>query len=73
MTVALVATGCLVIVAKGKLQRVPEVDFRLWTGVLLSSIGLWWVYEGLVHWPRAIPFPNKQPGARSYMAGEDRI
>lgn len=51
MTVALVATGCLVIVANGKLQRVPEVDFKLWTGVLLASIGLWWVYEGLVHWP----------------------
>ena len=51
MTVALVATGWLVIVAKGKLQRVPEVDFKLWTGVLLSSIGLWWVYEGLVNWP----------------------
>ncbi|MDF0677384.1 MAG: hypothetical protein P0120_24065 [Nitrospira sp.] len=51
MTVALVATGWLVIVAKGKLQRMPEVDFKLWTGVLLSSIGLWWVYEGLVNWP----------------------
>lgn len=36
---------------KSKLQRVPEVDFKLWTGVLLSSIGLRWVYEGLVHWP----------------------
>lgn len=51
MTVALVTTGCLVIVGKGRLQRVPEVDFKLWTGVLLASIGLWWVYEGLAHWP----------------------
>lgn len=32
MTVALVGTGCLVIVAKGELQRVPEVAFKLWTG-----------------------------------------
>lgn len=51
MTVALLGTGCLVIVAKGTLQHVPEVDFKLWTGVLLSSIGLWWLYEGLVNWP----------------------
>lgn len=33
MTVALVGTGCLVIVAKGELQRVPEVAFKLWTVV----------------------------------------
>jgi uncharacterized membrane protein len=51
MIVALVATACLVIVAKGTLQHVPEVDFKLWTGVLLSSIGIWWFYEGLVRWP----------------------
>ncbi|HWF62444.1 MAG TPA: hypothetical protein VN666_19340 [Nitrospira sp.] len=51
MAAALLGTGCLVIAAKGALQHVPEVDFKLWTGVLLSSIGLWWLYEGLVHWP----------------------
>lgn len=51
MTVALLGTGCLVIVAKGTLQHVPEVDFKLWTGALLLSIGLWWLYEGSMNWP----------------------
>lgn len=51
MGVALLATGCLVIGVKGTLRHVPEVDFKLWTGVLLSSIGLWWLYKGLVNWP----------------------
>lgn len=50
-TGALLGTGCLIFIAKGKLQHAPEVDFKLWTGVLLSLIGLWWLYEGLVSWP----------------------
>lgn len=49
--VALLATGCLVIALKGKAQSVPEVDFKLWTGALLSVIGLWWAYEGAMKWP----------------------
>ena len=51
MAVALLGTGCLVIILQGKLQQVPEVDFKLWTGALLSSIGIWWIYEGLANWP----------------------
>jgi Ca2+/H+ antiporter, TMEM165/GDT1 family len=51
MAVALVGTGCLVPVLKGKLQHVPEVDFKLWTGALLSVLGLWWLYEGAANWP----------------------
>jgi uncharacterized membrane protein len=47
MAVALLGTGCVVVVLKGKLQHVPEVDFKLWTGASLSMIGLWWLYEGL--------------------------
>ena len=50
-TGALLGTGGLVLVLKGKLQHVPEVDFKLWTGALLASIGFWWFYEGLVSWP----------------------
>lgn len=63
MTVTLVATGYLVVVARDGLQRVSEVDLKLWTGVLLSSIGPWWVYEGLVNWTWVTPRPNQQPGA----------
>ena len=51
MAVALLGTGCLVIILQGELQQVPEVDFKLWTGALLSSIGIWWIYEGLANWP----------------------
>lgn len=51
MAVALLATGCLVIVLEGKMQDVPEVDFKLWTGMLLSVIGLGWLYEGVMKWP----------------------
>jgi len=51
MALALLGTGCVGIVAKGTLQHVPEVDLKLWTGVLLSSIGLWWLYEASVNWP----------------------
>ncbi len=51
MAVALLATGGLVMALKGKVQSVPEVDFKLWTGALLSMIGLWWLYEGAMKWP----------------------
>ena len=51
MAVALLATGCLVMALKGTVQSVPEVDFKLWTGALLSVIGLWWTYEGVMKWP----------------------
>ncbi|MFY4729333.1 hypothetical protein [Nitrospira sp. BLG_2] len=51
MAVALLGTGCFVMVLKGKVQHVPEVEFKLWTGALLSAIGLWWIYEGLMNWP----------------------
>ena len=51
MAVALLGTGCLVIAWKGTLHHLPEVDFKLWTGALLASIGFWWLYEGLVSWP----------------------
>lgn len=50
MGVALLGTEGLVLIVKGKLQRVPEVDFKLWTGALLASIGFWWLYEGLANW-----------------------
>jgi uncharacterized membrane protein len=51
MTVALLATGCVIIALEGKVQHVPEVDFKLWTGALLSVIGLWWLCEGVMKWP----------------------
>jgi uncharacterized membrane protein len=31
----------------GKLQDIPEVSIKLWTGVLLSAIGLLWLWEGV--------------------------
>jgi uncharacterized membrane protein len=51
MGVALVGTGCLVVALKGRLHQVSEVDFKLWTGALLSVFGLWWLYEGSANWP----------------------
>jgi uncharacterized membrane protein len=44
---ALAATTSLVVVLKGKLRHVPAVTVKLWTGVLLSAIGAFWIYEGL--------------------------
>ncbi|HJU06281.1 MAG TPA: hypothetical protein VJ692_14125 [Nitrospiraceae bacterium] len=48
--VALLATVGLVVALKGKLQSVPEVSLKLWTGVLLSVIGMFWIVEGLEKW-----------------------
>jgi Ca2+/H+ antiporter, TMEM165/GDT1 family len=48
--VALTATAGLVVALKGKLQNVPEVSLKLWTGVMLAGIGVLWVFEGLEAW-----------------------
>jgi uncharacterized membrane protein len=38
-----VAIGALLM--HGQLERVPEVLLKLWTGVLLLALGLWWLVE----------------------------
>jgi uncharacterized membrane protein len=38
-----VAVGALLM--HGQLKRVPEVLLKLWTGVLLLALGLWWLAE----------------------------
>jgi uncharacterized membrane protein len=38
-----VAIGGLLL--HGRLERVPEVLLKLWTGVLLLALGLWWLVE----------------------------
>jgi uncharacterized membrane protein len=48
--VALLATAGLVFALQGKLQNVPEVSFKLWTGVILSAIGAFWIVEGVGKW-----------------------
>lgn len=45
---ALLAASGLVFLLHGKLHDVPEVSIKLWTGVLLSAIGLYWLWEGAV-------------------------
>ncbi len=47
---ALLATVSVVFSLHGKLQRVPDVSLKLWAGVVLSMIGMFWVYEGLEKW-----------------------
>jgi uncharacterized membrane protein len=44
---ALLAASGLVFLLHGKLQDIPEVSIKLWTGVLLSAIGLLWLWEGV--------------------------
>ena len=41
---ATIGTGLLL---HGRLRAIPEVSLKLWTGVLLSVIGLLWVQEGV--------------------------
>lgn len=39
----------------GQMRRVPEVLLKLWTGVLLLALGLWWLIElALEHWGAVI-------------------
>jgi uncharacterized membrane protein len=41
----IVAVGIAVALLHGQMRRVPEVLLKLWTGVLLLALGLWWLIE----------------------------
>jgi uncharacterized membrane protein len=47
---AFIATVGAVFAFHRKLQRVPEVPLKLWAGISLSMIGVFWIYEGLEKW-----------------------
>lgn len=41
----IVAVGLGALLLHGQLRRVPEVLLKLWTGLLLLALGLWWLIE----------------------------
>jgi len=47
---ALIATVVGIFTINDKLQHVPELSLKLWAGVILSMIGVFWVFEALEKW-----------------------
>jgi uncharacterized membrane protein len=51
-SIALVGTICLVISLHGYLQRLPDVFLKLGAGLMLLTLGTFWLFEGLgFKWP----------------------